>query len=283
MEDFMDDSEHVTHQVRWSFVGSLNWNMVSRQLFLIDGSEPIWEDPRQFKGKRKNPDDVFELIEKICDLEMHLRGRDEKRLEADPSLRANELQKARELKKTWRKVSNEKTAKMEVLEEEICHMTKELKTKEEQNKEVIEEYMELTERFIVVEQMAVAQAHYQKFIKLMRRKKKNDDTRSKAKKMTEEELACMAKLEEQMERIMEMMTTMVKRKAKVDEGSSSLDNPIFFYGDTRVSCGDLPFQALGVTIQIPRVNELPASEESREVDKGKLIMDEEAHKFSLIE
>ncbi|MBA0620178.1 hypothetical protein Godav_005942 [Gossypium davidsonii] len=47
----------------------------------------------QFKGKRKVPDDVAELIAKICDLEMRLRGRDKKiqRLEADPSLRASEL------------------------------------------------------------------------------------------------------------------------------------------------------------------------------------------------
>ncbi|KAK5812062.1 hypothetical protein PVK06_027459 [Gossypium arboreum] len=39
----------------------------------------------------------------------------------------------------------------------------------------------------------------------------------------------------------------------------------------------------GVTIQVPRVNELPANEELREVDKGKSIMDEEAKKISLIE
>ncbi|MBA0679887.1 hypothetical protein Goari_011629 [Gossypium aridum] len=39
MEGSMDDSEHCTHQVRWSFMGSLNWNMVSCQLFLVDGSE----------------------------------------------------------------------------------------------------------------------------------------------------------------------------------------------------------------------------------------------------
>ncbi|MBA0638373.1 hypothetical protein Godav_025685 [Gossypium davidsonii] len=30
MEYSMDDSEHGTHQVRWSFVGSLNWNIGSR-------------------------------------------------------------------------------------------------------------------------------------------------------------------------------------------------------------------------------------------------------------
>ncbi|MBA0738418.1 hypothetical protein Gogos_011773, partial [Gossypium gossypioides] len=131
--------------------------------------------------------------------------------------------------------------------------------------------------------MAVAQAHYQKFIKLMRRKKKNDDTYSKAKKMMKEELVRMAKLEEHMERMMEMMTTMVKGKAKLGEGSGTLDNPILFYSDTRVYREDLPFQVSGMTIQIPRVNELPASEDPREVDKGKSIMDEEAHKFNLIE
>ncbi|MBA0833874.1 hypothetical protein Goarm_006287 [Gossypium armourianum] len=32
----------------------------------------------QFKGKRKVPDDIAELIAKMCDLEMRLRGRDEK-------------------------------------------------------------------------------------------------------------------------------------------------------------------------------------------------------------
>ncbi|MBA0613184.1 hypothetical protein Godav_013672 [Gossypium davidsonii] len=42
----------------------------------------------QFKGKRKVSDDVAELTEKIHDLEMHLRGRNEEiqRLEADSSL-----------------------------------------------------------------------------------------------------------------------------------------------------------------------------------------------------
>ncbi|MBA0753497.1 hypothetical protein Gogos_020021 [Gossypium gossypioides] len=64
-----------------------------------------------------------------------------------------------------------------------------------------------------------------------------------------------------MERMMEMMTTMVKGKAKVDEGSGTLDNPIPLYGDTGVYREYLPLQAPGVTIQIPRVNELPASEE----------------------
>ncbi|MBA0709159.1 hypothetical protein Golax_024214 [Gossypium laxum] len=210
MEGSMDDSEHGTHQVRWSFVGSLNWNMggsfgsgpksleeIGRDtnqkqnlcVYAIQGKEG---GPKQFKGKIKNPNDVFELIEKIHDLEMHLRRRDDERFEADLSLRANELQKAQELKQTWRKVSNEKTAEMEVLEEEICHMFKELKTKEEQNKEFTKEYMELTEHFIIEELkkestpfvtrntptmklLQVAQAHYQKFIKLMRRKKKNDE------------------------------------------------------------------------------------------------------------
>ncbi|KAK5771101.1 hypothetical protein PVK06_047276 [Gossypium arboreum] len=83
--------------------------------------------------------------------------------------------------------------------------------------------------------------------------------------------------------MMEMMTTMVKGKAKVGKGSDTLDNPIPFYSDTGVYCKDLPFQVPGVTIQIPRVNELPASEEPREVNKEKSIMDGEAHKFNLIE
>ncbi|MBA0763193.1 hypothetical protein Gotri_012688 [Gossypium trilobum] len=83
---------------------------------------------------------------------MHLRRRDEevRQFEADLSLRYNELQKVRELKQTWRKVSNEKTAKIEVLEEEICRP----------------------------------------------RISHGYNTLSKAKKMTEEELARMAKLEE---------------------------------------------------------------------------------------
>ncbi|MBA0742023.1 hypothetical protein Gogos_015130 [Gossypium gossypioides] len=42
MEGSIDYSEHGTHWVRWSFVGSLNWHMGSCQLFLVDGSEPIW-------------------------------------------------------------------------------------------------------------------------------------------------------------------------------------------------------------------------------------------------
>ncbi|MBA0820507.1 hypothetical protein Gohar_028467 [Gossypium harknessii] len=41
LESSVDDLEHSTHWVRWSFVGSLNWHMGSHQLFLVDGSEPI--------------------------------------------------------------------------------------------------------------------------------------------------------------------------------------------------------------------------------------------------
>ncbi|MBA0679939.1 hypothetical protein Goari_011680, partial [Gossypium aridum] len=41
MEGSIDDLEHDTHQVRWSFMGSLNWHMESCQLFLVDGSKPI--------------------------------------------------------------------------------------------------------------------------------------------------------------------------------------------------------------------------------------------------
>ncbi|PPD87840.1 hypothetical protein GOBAR_DD15218 [Gossypium barbadense] len=190
---------------------------------------------RQY-GYGKVPNDVAELTEKIHDLEMRLRGRDEEvrwqreqhqiqRLEVDLSLGANELQKAREKEQIWRRVSNEKTVKIKVLEEEIFCLTKQLKKKEEKNKEVTKEYTELVDHFIAVEQMAinrqevfvtmhregevftrqakdlceqieelkkestpfairnepamklleVAQAHYQKVIKLMRRKKKNDD------------------------------------------------------------------------------------------------------------
>ncbi|MBA0723267.1 hypothetical protein Golax_003861, partial [Gossypium laxum] len=66
----MDDSDHGTHRVGWSFVGSLNWHMGSHQLFLVDGFEPIW-------GKRKVPDDVAKLTEKIHDLKMRMRVRDE--------------------------------------------------------------------------------------------------------------------------------------------------------------------------------------------------------------
>ncbi|KAK5825863.1 hypothetical protein PVK06_020736 [Gossypium arboreum] len=80
-----------------------------------------------------------------------------------------------------------------------------------------------------------------------------------------------------------MMTTMVKGKVNVGEGSDTLDNPIPPYDDTGVYHEDLSIQLPGVTIQIPRVNELPTGEEPREVDKVKSIMDEKAHKFSLIE
>ncbi|MBA0754479.1 hypothetical protein Gogos_020876 [Gossypium gossypioides] len=44
--------------------------MGSHQLFIIDGSELI-------QGKRKVLDDVAKLTEKIRNLEMRLRGRDE--------------------------------------------------------------------------------------------------------------------------------------------------------------------------------------------------------------
>ncbi|MBA0746873.1 hypothetical protein Gogos_009353, partial [Gossypium gossypioides] len=65
-----DDSEPGTHRVWWSFVGSLNWHIVSHQLFLVDGSKPI-------RGKKKVLAGIVKLIEKIRDLEMRLKGRDE--------------------------------------------------------------------------------------------------------------------------------------------------------------------------------------------------------------
>ncbi|MBA0756751.1 hypothetical protein Gogos_021599 [Gossypium gossypioides] len=177
----MDDSEQATHLVRWSFVGSLNWHMGTHRLFIIDGSEPI-------QGKRKVLDGVAELTEKVRDLEMHLRGRDEEvrrqREQHQVYVKENEGEimrqqqqhrldmKAREeelriqLEKRQRersnlfaqiqRVSNEKTAKIEVLKEEICCLTKEFKTKEEQNKEVTEEYTELAEHFVTMEQMEVS-------------------------------------------------------------------------------------------------------------------------------
>ncbi|PPS05573.1 hypothetical protein GOBAR_AA15071 [Gossypium barbadense] len=84
--------------------------------------------------------------------------------------------------------------------------------------------------------------------------------------------------------MMEMMTTIVKGKAKVGEKSGTLDKSnLFFYNDIEVYRKDFLLQVPGVTIQIPRVNVLPASEVLREVDKGKSIVDEEAHKFSQIE
>ncbi|MBA0759048.1 hypothetical protein Gotri_021987 [Gossypium trilobum] len=69
------------------------------------------------------------------------------------------------------------------------------------------------------------------------------NTHLKAKKMTKEELTRMAKLEEHMEQVMEMMTTTVEGKAKVGEGSDTLDNPIPLYGDIGVYHEDLPLQA----------------------------------------
>ncbi|MBA0613134.1 hypothetical protein Godav_013636 [Gossypium davidsonii] len=44
--------------------------MGRHQLFLVDGFELIW-------GKRNVPDEVAELIEKIRDLEIRFKGRDE--------------------------------------------------------------------------------------------------------------------------------------------------------------------------------------------------------------
>ncbi|MBA0660671.1 hypothetical protein Goklo_012648 [Gossypium klotzschianum] len=145
MEGSMDDSEHGTHWVQWSFVGSLNWHMKRHQLFIIDGSQPI-------RGQRKVPDDVAELTEKIHDLEIRLRGKDEEiqRLEADPSLRANELQKV-----------------FAQQAEEICKQIEELKT---------ESTPFVTKNELAMKLLKVAQARYQKFIKAMRRKK-NDEWR----------------------------------------------------------------------------------------------------------
>ncbi|MBA0822402.1 hypothetical protein Goarm_019207, partial [Gossypium armourianum] len=134
MEGSMDDSKHSTHRVQWSFVGSLNWHIGSNQLFLVDSSEPIrWRLKRskisvlaQFKGNRKVLDNIAELTEKIRDLDIYLRRRDEEiqRLEADPNLH-----------------TNEKIAETEVLEEEICCLTKELKTK--QAEDICEQIEEL--------------------------------------------------------------------------------------------------------------------------------------------
>ncbi|PPR97475.1 hypothetical protein GOBAR_AA23193 [Gossypium barbadense] len=166
----------------------------------------------QFKGKIKVPDDVAELTEKIHDLDMCLRVRDEEvrwqrekyqeyiqRLEVDPSPRANELQKARKQERTWRRVSNEKTVEIEVLDEEICHLTKELRTKQRGAKQRGHKRIygacgaiyyggtndSKPTRGVcnnahgrnksTMKLLEVAQVHYQKFIKLMRRKKKNDE------------------------------------------------------------------------------------------------------------
>ncbi|MBA0625128.1 hypothetical protein Godav_010366 [Gossypium davidsonii] len=113
----------------------------------MDDSEHV-----QFKGQRKVPDDVAELTEKIHDLEIRLRGKDEEiqRLEADPSLRANELQKV-----------------FAQQAEEICKQIEELKT---------ESTPFVTKNELAMKLLKVAQARYQKFIKAMRRKK-NDEWR----------------------------------------------------------------------------------------------------------
>ncbi|MBA0834028.1 hypothetical protein Goarm_006424 [Gossypium armourianum] len=173
----------------------------------------------QFKGKREVPYDVAELTENIRDLEMCLRGRDEK------------VRRQRE--------QHQEGQVFALQAEDVCEQIEELK----------KESTPFATRYeTVIKLLEVAQAHYQKFIKLIRRKKKNGETKdahryntySKVTKMTEEELARMAKLEEHMERMMEMITTMVKDKAKVDERSSTLDNPIPLYSDTREYREDLP-------------------------------------------
>ncbi|MFQ6629090.1 hypothetical protein Gotur_008003 [Gossypium turneri] len=54
MDGSVDDLEHSTHWVRWSFVGSLNWHMGSHQLFLVDGPgilEEIGRDMNQVGSK----------------------------------------------------------------------------------------------------------------------------------------------------------------------------------------------------------------------------------------
>ncbi|MBA0683523.1 hypothetical protein Goari_025176 [Gossypium aridum] len=116
-------------------------------------------------GKRKISDDVAELMENIHDLKMHLRGRDEEiqRLEADPSLWANELQKAQE------QVFATMHGECQVFSQQakdICEQIEELKK---------ESTPFMTENEPTMKLLEVAQAHYQKFIKLMRRKKKNEE------------------------------------------------------------------------------------------------------------
>ncbi|PPE01749.1 hypothetical protein GOBAR_DD01229 [Gossypium barbadense] len=108
MEGSMNDSEHSTHWVWWSFVVPLIgiWGAISYSSLMVlilygyDQCVPptaslnrveasVWDlgfwkkleeiqiKWAQFKGKRKVLDDVAELTNKICNLEMRLRGRDE--------------------------------------------------------------------------------------------------------------------------------------------------------------------------------------------------------------
>ncbi|MBA0550888.1 hypothetical protein Golob_021798 [Gossypium lobatum] len=119
MEESMDDSEHSTHWVWWSFVVPLFgiWGAISYSSLMVlsqygyDQCVPATAGLNRveasFKGKRQVLDVVVELTNKICNLEMRLRGRDEE-------------------------------------------------TKEEQNKEVTKEYTELAEHYIAVEQMVVS-------------------------------------------------------------------------------------------------------------------------------
>ncbi|MBA0838172.1 hypothetical protein Goarm_010256 [Gossypium armourianum] len=134
-------NQSIEEWVWWSFVGSLNWHIGSHQLFLVDGSEPI-------RGRNE------EVIQQREQHQAYVKEKEEEIIRQHVRTRAN-----------LEGVSNEKTTEIEVLVEEICRLTKELKTKEKQNKE--EQAYNVTS--------GVAQAHYQKFIKLIRRKKKNGE------------------------------------------------------------------------------------------------------------
>ncbi|MBA0742019.1 hypothetical protein Gogos_015130 [Gossypium gossypioides] len=124
MEGSIDYSEHGTHWVRWSFVGSLNWHMGSCQLFLVDGSEPIWENEEEIMRQQQQHRSDMKTREEELQIQLERCQRSDlftqiQRLEVDLSLWASELWKVREQERTWRRVSNEKTAEMEVLEKEI--------------------------------------------------------------------------------------------------------------------------------------------------------------------
>ncbi|MBA0694463.1 hypothetical protein Goari_004754 [Gossypium aridum] len=136
-------------------VGS-NLDLAIRNLFQPFPSE---------KGKRKVLDDVAELTEIIHDLEMCLKRRDEEiqRLEEDPSLWANEVQKAQEQVFATMHREGQVFAQQA---KDICEQIEELK----------KESTSFTARNeLAMKLLEVTQAHYQKFIKLMKRKKKNDE------------------------------------------------------------------------------------------------------------
>ncbi|PPR84578.1 hypothetical protein GOBAR_AA36135 [Gossypium barbadense] len=235
---FIDDSKHGTHRVQWSFVGFLNRHIWSSQLFLVDGFEPIrvqsmrtcysWfkqggsfgSGPRILEEIGRYTNQVgsnFELAIKNLFQPFPLGNVYLVMPKNKQNLCVSAIQEKEEAKQR----GHERIYGAYIT---FCHgginggkLTRGVCNNAQGRNEPAMKLLE------------VVQAHYQKFIKLMRRKKKNG--------------------------VQEYDVRRISTHGQT-RGIGGNDD----YNGQRQSQGvygeDLPLQALGVTIQILRVNEL---------------------------